>query len=164
MSAAHTIPVRTTNHYPITVGPNQVMTSPWIGRKSDSVDIAVTEPMDTCQAGSLTVCPRVVALKGQAGNTVRIPVRVCNMSAHSVEIPPRSTICALTEVKVVESWSPDPTLPEHDESQDHSKTLEELGIDIKYDNLTTDQKTRAQQLLGKWEHLFSKSLLEPTPT
>ncbi len=129
-------------------------------RKSGNIETAVTESMDTCQAGCLTVCPRVVSLNKKAGNTVRVPVRVCNLSAHAVRIPPRSQICALKEVDVVDTWPPQQTTTSNVNEDNTHKNMEELGIDINYDSLTPEQQLRAQQVLGSWEHLFSKSLMD----
>ena len=61
--------------------------------------------MDTCLSRNLNVCPRVVSLKSQ-GTTLRVPVRVCNLSA-CAEIPPKSLLYTLNSVKIVDSWTPD---------------------------------------------------------
>ena len=61
--------------------------------------------MDTSLPGDLTICPRVVSLKSQ-GTTVRVPVRVSNLSARAIEIPPKSLLWSLNSVSVVDSWTP----------------------------------------------------------
>ena len=67
--------------------------------------IAVTEHTDSSLSGDLTICPRVVSLK-TAGKAVRVPVRVCNLSTRVVQIPPKSILCTLSSVNVVDSWTP----------------------------------------------------------
>ena len=102
-------------------------------------------------SGDLTICPRVVSLKS-SGTTVRVPVRVCNLSAHAIEIPPRSLLCSLNEVSVVDSWTPD--LSQKQETK--SSTSEDLGVQIDEENLTPDQLSRAKSVLNKWSDIFSK--------
>ncbi len=52
---------------------------------------------------SLAICPRVVSLGEAHSSTVRVPVRVCNLSAGPIKIRPRSNLCRLNEVKVIDS-------------------------------------------------------------
>ena len=59
---------------------------------------AVTEP-GTELSGCLTICPRVVSVKSNT-TTTRIPVRICNISAKVMSIPPWANLCELQEVKV----------------------------------------------------------------
>ena len=75
-----------------------------VRKHNKDIDTAVTEHTDTSLIGDLTICPRVVSLK-PSSSTVRVPVRVCNLSARVVEIPPRSLLCLLSSVKVVDSWT-----------------------------------------------------------
>ena len=100
------IPVKTTNNFSIRIGPGEMKTINSLARKSSDMTAAVTEHIDSSLSGDLTICPRVVSLKSP-GTTVRVPVRVCNLSAHVIEIPPRSLLCSLSEVTVVDSWTPD---------------------------------------------------------
>ena len=111
----------------------------------------MTEHINNSLSGDLTICPRVVSLKSP-GTTVRVPVRVCNLSAHAIEIPPRSLLCSLNEVSVVDSWTPD--LSQKQETK--SSTSEDLGVQIDEDNLTPDQLSRAKSVLNKWSDIFSK--------
>ena len=73
------IPVRTTCNYSIRVAPGEVKTS--------DLETAVKENVNGSLSGNLTICPRVVSLKSP-GTTVRVPVRVCNLSAKVIEISP----------------------------------------------------------------------------
>ena len=87
----------------------------------------------------MTVCPRVVELK-QAGATARIPVRVCNLSARAIEIPPKSFLCSLNGVKVVDSWTPDSS--QEQETTSESTSFEDLGVNVDTENFSDDQGTR----------------------
>ena len=100
------IPVKTTNSYSVRIGPNEVKTIHGIAIKSGDFDTAITEHVDTSLSVNLNICPKVVSLMS-TGTTVRVPVRVCNLSAHALEIPPKSLLGTLNSVKVVDSWTPD---------------------------------------------------------
>ena len=95
--------VKSTNHFPISVGPNEVKTINGLVRKSYVLETAITEQSDTSQSGSLVICPRVVTLKSNVGKVSRIPVRVCNLSAQPNEILPRSMVCFVSPVKVIDA-------------------------------------------------------------
>ena len=71
------------------------------------------------------------------GNTVRVPVRVCSLSARVIEIPPRSLLRSLTRVLVVDTWTPDPSKKESDIFKDIP--LEEVGVSIDADNLSAEK-------------------------
>ena len=148
------IPVKTTNSYSIRIGPNEVKTIHGIARKSGDFDTAITEHVDTSLSGNLNICPRVVSLKS-TGTTVRVPVRVCNLSAYAVEIPPKSVFCTLNSVKVVDSWTP-ASSQKSDEESTNDIDLEQLGVSIDTNNLSPDQFQRVKQVLGSWSTIFSK--------
>ena len=145
------IPVKTTNNFSIRVGPGEVKTLNGIARKSCDISTAVTEHINNSLSGDLTICPRVVSLKSP-GTTVRVPVRVCNLSAHVIEIPPRSLLCSLNQVSVVDTWTPD--LSQTQESK--STVTKDLDVQIDKDNLTPDQLSKAKSVLYKWSEIFSK--------
>ena len=149
-----TIPVRTTNNYNLRVGPGEIKTLHGIVRNTKDMHTAVTEHTDSSLSGDLTICPRVVSLK-TPGTAVRVPVRVCNLSTRVVEIPPKSILCTLSSVNVVDSWTPDSS--QKQEQKPTTKSLEDLGIKIESDNLTPDQLCRAKQVLGNWSDIFSTS-------
>ncbi|MCW4250032.1 MAG: RNase H-like domain-containing protein [Candidatus Thiodiazotropha endolucinida] len=147
-----TIPVRTTNNYGIRLAPGEVKTIHGIVRGTKDIQNAVTEHIEGTLSGNLTICPRVVSLKAH-GATVRVPVRVCNLSARAVEIPPKSLLCSLSSVNVVDSWTPDSTQKQEHKSM--ATSLDDIGIKIDSDNLNADQLLRAKQVLGDWSHIFS---------
>ena len=97
----------------------------------------------------MTICPRVIAVSSK---TVKIPVRVCNLSAFAIEIPPRSLLCALTDVSVVDTWTPD--LSQKKESKTTAST--DLDVDIDEDSLTPDQVSKAKSMINQWSEIFSK--------
>ena len=70
-----------------------------------------------------------------------------------MEIPPRSLLCSLNEVSVIDCWTPD--LSQKQETK--SSTSKDLGVQIDEDNLTSDQLSRAKSVLNKWSDIFSKS-------
>ena len=115
---------------------------------------AVTEHIDSSVSSDLTICPRVVSVKS-SNAAIRVPVRVCNLSARVVEIPPKSLLCSLNSVNVVDSWTPDSSQKQDQKST--STSIEDLGIKIEGENLTEDQLLRAKQVLGNWSSIFSTS-------
>ena len=146
-----TIPVKTTNNFNIRIGPGEVKTLNGIVRKAGDVHTAVTEHIDNSLSGDLTICPRVVSLK-TPGTTFRIPVRVCNLSARTIEIPPRSLLCSLSKVSVVDSWTPDLSQKQEEKS---TKMPEKLDVQIDENNLTSEELSKAKSLLNKWSDIFS---------
>ena len=135
------------------MNPGDVKTIHGLSRNVGQFDIAVTEHTDTSLSGDLTICPRVVHLKSN-GTTSRIPVRVCNLSAHVIEIPPKSLLCTLSSVQVVDSWAPDPS--KNQESKSTSSSIEELGVDIDTENLSPQHLSKAKDILNRWSDIFSK--------
>ena len=93
-----------------------------------------------------------------SSNVVRIPVRVCNLSAHPVHIPPRSLLCSLTSVSVVDSWTLD--LSHKQESKSNVSSLEDLGVQIDTDNLSPEELGEAKGLFNKWSDIFSTSVTD----
>lgn len=158
MNCSNLIAVKSTNKSPIVIHPNEVSTISGLVRKPKGVTTALTEATEKPQLAGLNVCPRVVSLEGE-GTTIRVPVRVCNISCKSIKILPHSNICSLSEVKVVDSWKPEsePSRINEPENLQSFARLKELGIKLDQNNMTKDQLFRAQQILGNWEHIFSKS-------
>lgn len=81
------IQVKTTNKFPITVQPKQVLTVNGLPRKSFKCSTSVTVSADTMPSNGLSVWPRIVSIDSP-GKTTRVPVRICNLSAHAIKIPP----------------------------------------------------------------------------
>jgi hypothetical protein len=146
--------VKACSRKPISVEPYQTtIVNGFIRNVDSSVTEVVTENITN---SPLTVCPRVVKLKNL--DYCRIAVKVCNISAKPIVIRPRSDICQISEVKVVDSLASD--LQPSDSSSAQPSPLEELGVKIDRSQLTDAQFLRVQQVLGKWEHIFSKGLTD----
>lgn len=82
-------PVKTANKYAIQIAPNKTKVIRDIVRNVRNTESAVTKQVNTFLSGGLVICPRVVSLT-KCKNTITITVRVCNISAFIVYVPPRS--------------------------------------------------------------------------
>lgn len=151
--------VKSSNHFPISIGPNEVKTIHGLVRRSYDLDTVVTEQTDTSQSGSLLVCPRVVSLRSRVGRVCRIPVRVCNLSTHAVKLLPKSVLCSVSPVKVLDAWSPETPTEKITTREGKSSDVfvENLGSKMNRQNLNTDEIERATNLLNRWKHTFSTS-------
>ena len=145
------IPVKTTNNFTIRVGPGEMKTVNGLARDASKISTGLTEHINSSLSGDLTICPRVIDLKGSR-TTVKVPVSVCNVSTRVIEIPPKSLLCSLTDVSIVDTWTPD--LSQKQEPK--SKPSEQLDVTIDEDNLTPDQVSEARSLINKWSDIFSK--------
>ena len=148
------IPVKTTCNYGIRIGPGEMKTLHGLARKTGDAEAAVTKHTNGSLSGNLTICPRVVSLKGP-GNTIRVPVRACNLSAKVIEIPPKAVLCSLKSVDVVDTWTPEPT-----QEQKSSTVVEGLSDQIDGENLSSEQYTKAERLLNNWSDIFSTGLTD----
>lgn len=97
--------VRSTNHSPISIGPNEVITLLSLVRKSFYLETALTEQSNTSKSWSLVIFHRVIRLYFCVGKMSRIPGRLCNSSAQS--IIPKFDICSVSPLKVIVSWEPE---------------------------------------------------------
>ena len=144
-------PVKSTNKYAIQIAPNETKVIRGIVKNVHNLQQAVTEQVNTTLSGGLVICPRVISLaKGK--HTVTIPVRVCNLSASIVHVPPKSLLCAVHGVKVMNNWNTDSS--ESDFCKKTKRPLQDLDIQIS-ENLTTSQVRQVQEFLSNWTHLFS---------
>ena len=78
----------------LSLQPMETKTVTGFVRKSADIESAITEPIEQGNLTKVTVCPRVVTLNNP-GKTSRVPVKIFNMSAKVVIIPPRANICEL---------------------------------------------------------------------
>jgi len=146
--------VQACSRKPISVEPYQsIVVNGFAKNIDDSITDVVTENLDSSSAA---VCPRVV--KVDNFDYCRIPVKVCNMSAKPMVIKPRSPLCQISEVKVIDNLASD--LPQTEKEASCLSPLEEMGIKIDKSHLTEAQVLRAQQVLGKWTHVFSKGITD----
>ena len=86
---------------------------------------------------------------------------VCNMSANVVKIQPKSVICSLNKVDVLDTWSPESSthinIPKVDKCTRSLDEVEALGVKVKRENLSLSELEQANSVLSKWSHIFSKS-------
>ena len=147
------VSVKSTNEHTIEVAPYDSITLHGIARGlSSSVSKVVTEGFDS--ESPCMVRPHVVSV--QQGSYAKIPVRLCNMTAKPFFIKPKSEICVVNEIKVVDdlsssSASQNVSAP----SSSSSDPIADLGIKIDTDNLSSEQILRVRQVLGSWGHIFS---------
>ncbi|MCG7874805.1 MAG: RNase H-like domain-containing protein, partial [Candidatus Thiodiazotropha endolucinida] len=152
--------VRSTNNKHVLIQPQESIVLSGLVRKGNYGEncTAITE-QGTELPGCLTVCPRLVSVKSNKATT-RVPVRIYNISARVLSIPPKSRLCELQEVKVLRSWSPDQTPHSPAERRaagnEPETQLESLGIDLTTCCLEDKERQRVQTILGKWTSVFSQ--------
>ena len=148
--------VRTTTS--VVLQPNETRTISGLAQKSRDSASALTEPLEDGLTSKVSVCPRVVRTN-RPGTTARIPVRVCNLSAKVVTIPAHSSVCNLTELKVLKR-DPMKEMTEMFSAERHQHTVSKntckLDIDLDGTVLTEKQKEEVQNFLSKWTRIFSQ--------
>ena len=142
---SQTFCVKACNRRTVTVGPFETVTINGIARGlNNRISTVVTENIDGMS--SYTVCPRVV--KVNTSSSVKIPVRICNMTARTLSFKPKANLCEISQAKVIDDVTS--YLP-----QDNFETpLEDLGFSIDTSVLTKEQLDRLYQVLGQWKHVF----------
>ena len=157
--------VKSTNKTDIQIQPMETLTLSGLVRTKHQVESAITEQTEGAST-RIGVCPRIVSLN-KNGNYQRVTVKVFNISAKVLTVKPKTPLCELHAVKVLENI--DPLFPETDSSrvrlnQQTSTIKEEIkipdGIDLSESKITPDQKLRLEEFLTKWEHLFSKGVTD----
>ena len=147
----------------LTLQPMEVRTVTGFVRKGQNVESAITEQIEGGSLPKVAVCPRVVKLDNP-GKTSRVPVRLCNLSARVITIPPKANLCDLHEVKVLRS----PSVAKTDNKQKTSVNVNQQcavdtksntppGLDLENSVLTIEQKQQVRQFLSRWDGIFSKS-------
>ena len=144
------VPVKSTNRFPITVRSNEVKYVKGIVRNVSTIQSVLTEQSENCQQG-LVICPRLLSLKN-VGKTKAVTVKVCNISATSVKILPKSNICNVSQVQVVDSWKLDSATNKKRETN-----LTDLGVKVNTEQLSNQEVRQVHEVLEKWRHLFSTS-------
>ena len=154
LSCSQTKLVKSTNKKPIILKPNETQTLTGLVRNPSQFQNAVTE--NTHSEDSFNVCPRLVSIKSNT-KTARIPVRICNISARFITIKPKSQLCDLHEVNVIENVSPFSTSFSQKADTDKSMPASgEVKLELTPDNLTPQQHEKAFNMLNNWKHIFSK--------
>ena len=130
------------------VGPYETANVSCLARGvNNNITKVVTENIDN--SGNFLVCPRVE--KVQHGTCCRISVRICNLTGKTLTLNPKSNICQITEVDVVDNFASEIGLSN---SQDQSQE-DDLGVQIDSSKLTKEQLFRVKQVVGNWKHIFS---------
>lgn len=95
-------PVKVCGNKSVKVAPFESTTLSGMARNLDqSISSVVTESPEIFQG--YTVCPRVI--RTQNAVSAKISVRICNMTAKTLTIKPKSEICTITEAKVIDDIS-----------------------------------------------------------
>ena len=160
--------VRSTNKMSFDIQQMETITVSGLVRKQKEIESAVTEQTENVSS-KIGVCPRVVSLN-KPEKTVRVPVRIFNMSAKTLTIQPKSLLCQLQEVKVLRGSNPllgenytarsnqqtVTTNRKEDESQNKTFRLSDIGVDIKDSKISEEQKEKATEIFRKWQDIFSR--------
>ena len=146
----------------VTLQPMEVRTVLGLVRKGQSIESAITEQIEGGSLPKVAVCPRIVKLDNP-GKTSRVPVRLCNITARVITIPPKANLCDLQEVKVLRS----PSVAKKTDSKLETVNVNQQcvgdtecsippGLDLDDSVLTQEQKKQVRQFLTKWDGIFSK--------
>ena len=151
LSCSQTKEIKSTNKVHIILEPNQTRTL--IGLVwNPNLENVVTE--NTHIEDSFNVCPRLVSVKPNA-KTARIPVKICNNPARPITIKPKSQLCDLHEVKVMENSDPITTSFAQRASTSDAFAAE-VKLDFSKENLSPQECEKASNMLNRWKHIFSK--------
>ena len=161
--------VRSTNKTSITLQPMEVRTVSGFVRKQKEAESAITEPADNASS-KIGVCPRVVAVN-KPGRNARVPVKLFNMSAKVLTIPPRALLCELQEVKVLRSCNPlseednaattcQQTANTTEKSKADNFKLSDIGVDLTDSIISEEQQDMAEAVFEKWQSVFSRGPLD----
>ena len=137
-------------------------------RKQKEAESAITEQAENASS-KIGVCPRVVAVN-KAGRNARVPVKLFNMSAKVLTIPPRAVLCELQEVKVLRSCNPlkeevkpattcQQTTDTTNQTEDAFK-LSDIGVDLADSIISEEQQEKAEAVFEKWQSVFSRGPLD----
>lgn len=171
---------------PITLLPMETKTITGFVRKHKDAEAVVTEPLENTYENRATVCPRVVKLDNHRKNA-RVPVRLCNLSAKIMKIPPKTNLCELHEVKVIreapifkgsylENTHQQQATPETEKENINKRSINQgierdscnnvnnkktsYGVDLEESNLTQEQKDKVYRLFERWESVFPKTSMD----
>ena len=147
--------VISTNKKPITLKPMTTVTLSGLARQNTQIKgpcTVVTENDNEKFVDKVAVCPRVVNVKGIAS---RVPVKLYNMTAKEVSIQPKTTLCSLSEVKVVRhSVDINTCMSDKGDNCDSEFDIESLGVKID-EKLPDASRDKLVSLIQKWKSLFS---------
>lgn len=140
--------VRSLNKKSVVVEPYQSYVVQGLVRGVQGEDTQfITENFDN--ESNYIVCPRVVKVDTKT-SSCRIQVKICNITAKTISIRPKSEVCQLKIVDNLVSQKSSRSTVNHNLSD-----LPNVQIDKK--NLTTEQDELFSDILCKWSHVFSKN-------
>ena len=145
------------------IEPLNTVTISGLVRKEREVETAVRDNSENVSS-RLGVCPRVVAFD-KVGQNQRVNVPVLNMSTKAITVLPHTTLCHLTEVKVLRNVDLG-TVETEDTARLAMHNIEESivslpeGINLNRNDLNEVQKHEAMKLFAKRESVVSKNLLD----
>ena len=141
---AVSVPGKLCGKRPIVIEPYSTQSVTCMVRGMTSVTQVVTE---NCNPNAnYSVCPRVLKIKPNKTN--KIAVSICNLTGKVLTLQPKSSVCQVSEVCVVDNFTNVPCPPS-------SSTIHDLGVHIQEDNLSGTQLQQVKGLLNKWKHVFS---------
>ena len=128
-------------------------------RKDRNCDAAITESTKIGNAPHVSANPRIATLNN-LDRTVRVLVRVCNISTKIVTLPPKTSICGLHAVKDLRSLP----LGDKDSLKAHAtQHREETDKPSHFNGVgSTEQKREASKFLIQKQHVFSNMVLSST--
>ena len=94
-----------------------------------------------------------------------VHVRLRNLAAHSIEIPPRQKLASLQHSKILEAPGPSKHSSLSNKQEDKSleqdlPSVKEIPVHMEDANLTEAQREEVQQMLLKWKDVFTFSPTE----
>ena len=144
--------VKSTNRKPVHVYPNQSIVLNGIARNVDELTEVITENCDS--ELNYLVCPRVLKF-GRSAKVQKVPVKICNITAKTITIRPKSDICSISPVKVVDSLASETV----DSGVPRKESIPvDLGVNIDKDNLSANQVENVHELLSSWKRVFIGSI------
>ena len=144
--------VKSTNKHVVEVKPYETVIVKGVARNiPSSVSNVITENISNND--KFMVCPQVVRVDPQTACTT-LQVKLCNMSAKCITIKPKSDLCSLADVSVVDNFA-DEDLSDSSGNRVFYNQIEKLGVKVDLENLSSDQVTSLSKLLLKWEDVFS---------
>jgi dUTPase len=153
--------VRSINRHAITVQPHETITVHGIVRHTTGYVTAVTEHTnsDSELRTGLSVCPRLVEI-GKQGKKSRIPVRLCNLSARPIVIPPRTKLCQLQKVRVLSEVPLDMPKDTASPQSKHLSSDVPIEVDLSDSPLTDAQKIEVTDMISQWSCIMSRDITD----
>ena len=148
--------VKSTNKKPVHVYPNESIVLNGIAINVDDLTEVITENCDS--ELNYLVCPRVLKF-GRSAKVQKVPVKICNITAKTITIRPKSDICSISPVKVVDSLASETSDSDGPACRKESIPVD-LGVNIDKDNLSANQVENVHELLSFWKHVFSLGPLD----